>query len=104
MNGCIFGRLSSVTLPYAAGNGEYHAFLAGVLQRQGRQREAVEHYARALKTAPQNGVWWMGQGISLQAEKRDAEAVEAFQRAQASGALSAELQAFVERRLKQLGH
>jgi len=91
------------SLPYAAGNGEYHAFLAGVLQRQGRQREAVEHYARALKTAPQNGVWWMGQGISLQAEKRDAEAVEAFQRAQASGALSAELQAFVERRLKQLG-
>jgi len=91
------------TLPHAAGNGEYHAFLAGVLQREGRQHEAAEQYQRALKTAPQNGVWWMGLGISLQGDKRDAEAAEAFQKARASGTLSAELQAFVERRLKQLG-
>lgn len=91
------------TLPYAAGNGGYHAFLAGVLQRDGRQHEAAEHYQTALRSAPQNGVWWMGLGISLQAEQRDAEAAAAFQQAQASGSLSAELQAFVERRLRQLG-
>jgi len=91
------------TLPYAAGNGGYHAFLAGVLQRDGRQHEAAEHYRTALRSAPQNGVWWMGLGISLQAEQRDAEAAAAFQQAQASGSLSAELQAFVERRLRQLG-
>ena len=29
------------TLPYAAGNGEYHAFLAGALQREQRHREAA---------------------------------------------------------------
>jgi MSHA biogenesis protein MshN len=44
----------------------------------------------------------MGLGMSLQAEKRNAEALEAFQRARASGTLSAELLAFVERRLQQL--
>jgi MSHA biogenesis protein MshN len=44
----------------------------------------------------------MGLGMSLQAEKRNAEALEAFQRARASGALSADLQAFVERRLQML--
>ena len=94
------------TLPYA-GNGtvesaEYHAFLAGALQRQQRQREAVEQYQQALRAAPGNGVWWMGLGISLQADKRNAEALEAFQRARASGGLNADLQAFVERRIQQL--
>ena len=91
------------TLPHAAGNGEYHAFLAGVLQREGRSREAAEHYQAALKRAPANGVWWMGLGIALQAEKRDADAAAAFTQAQASGVLTPELQAFVERRLRQLG-
>ncbi len=90
------------TLPHAAGNGEYHAFLAGVLQREGRHREAAEHYQAALRTASGNGVWWMGLGISLQAEKRDAEAVAAFWQALGSGTLSPELTAFVERRLGQL--
>ena len=91
------------TLPYVAGNGEYHAFLAGVLQREGRAHEAAEHYQAALKRSPGNGVWWMGLGIALQSDKRDAEALAAFARAQASGTLSPELQAFVERRLGQLG-
>ena len=91
------------TLPYAGSNADYHAFLAGALQREQRYREAAEQYQAALRTAPANGVWWMGLGMSLQADKRNAEALEAFQRARASGSLSAELQAFVERRLQQLG-
>lgn len=91
------------TLPYAAGNGEYHAFLAGVLQREGRAHEAAENYQAALKRSPGNGVWWMGLGIALQADKRDAESRAAFVQAQASGTLAPELQAFVERRLGQLG-
>ena len=89
------------TLPYAAGNGEYHAFLAGALQREQRHREAVEHYQAALRTGPNNGVWWMGLGISLQAEKHHVDATGAFQKALASGTLSPELQAFVERKLRQ---
>jgi MSHA biogenesis protein MshN len=91
------------TLPYAGNNADYHAFLAGALQRDQRYREAAEQYQAALRVAPGNGVWWMGLGMSLQGDKRNAEALEAFQRARASGTLSAELQAFVERRLQQLG-
>jgi MSHA biogenesis protein MshN len=90
------------TLPYAAGNGEYHGFLAGALQRQSRYGEAAEQYQTALRSAPGNAVWWMGLGISLQADKRNAEAADAFRQAKALGTLSPELQSFVERKLQQL--
>jgi MSHA biogenesis protein MshN len=92
------------SLPYVAGNADYHAFLAGALQRQQRHREAAEQYQAALRAQPQNGVWLMGLGISLQAEKRNADALAAFQKASSSASLSPELQAFVERKLQQLSH
>lgn len=90
------------TLPHAAGKGDYHAFLAGALQRQARYGEAVEQYQTALRSAPGNAVWWMGLGIALQADKRNAQALEAFRQARALGSLPAELQGFVERKLQQL--
>ncbi|KKO65007.1 Tetratricopeptide repeat protein [Janthinobacterium sp. KBS0711] len=90
------------SLPYAADNGEYRAFLAGVLQREQRYREASEHYQLALQTAPDNSVWWMGLGIALQADNHPVQARQAFERAKGLQTLSPQLQAFVERKLVQL--
>jgi MSHA biogenesis protein MshN len=90
------------TLPHAAERADYQSFFAALLQRDGRNKEASEHYLLALQKAPQNGVWWMGLGISLQAENRFPEAQESFSRAKASNSLSPELLAFVESKLKQL--
>ncbi len=86
----------------AAGDAEYHAFDAALLQRLGRHKEAVAAYQAALKLAPRAGLWWMGMGISLQADQRSAEALDAFRRAKAVGGLSPDLLAFVDRRMKQL--
>ncbi|MEW6314263.1 MAG: tetratricopeptide repeat protein [Pseudomonadota bacterium] len=89
-------------LPYASANPDYLAFFAALLQREQRHAEAVEQYAAALRLQPQVGKWWMGLGISLQAEKRDAEARLAYQRALVSNSLHDDLRVFVEQRLKQL--
>ena len=90
------------TLPSASGNADYHAFLAGALQREARHHEAVEQYGAALRQNPEQGVWLMGLGISLQADKREREALSAFERAKASGMLTPPLLAFVERKMQQL--
>lgn len=81
---------------------EDRAFHAAVLQRLNRHADAAEHYAAALRVSPNNGVWWMGLGISLAAEGRNDVAREAFNRARSSGALSPELSGYVEQRLRQL--
>ncbi|WP_342114792.1 hypothetical protein [Pseudoduganella sp. OTU4001] len=90
------------SLPYAESNADYRALLAGVMQRHNRHKEAADHYQAAVRLQPGNAVWWMGMGISLQADKRNAEAKIAFQRARDIGRLTPELQSFVERRLQQL--
>jgi MSHA biogenesis protein MshN len=90
------------TLPHASEHADYQAFLAALLQRDAKHKEAIEHYAVALRQNPQNGIWWMGMGISLQAENRFSEAQEAFSRAKTSNMLSAELLAFVDQKLNQL--
>lgn len=87
---------------YAQNNADYHAFLAALLQRQQRHNEAIEQFQAALSLNPRSGVWLMGLGISLQALNRNADAQETFRRAKASGSLNADLQAFVDQRLRQL--
>jgi MSHA biogenesis protein MshN len=83
----------------AAGNAEYFALDAAVLQRLGRSREAVSAYDKALRLTPERAVWWLGLGISLEADGRGAEASQAYQRARDSGTLTPDLAAFVAQKL-----
>jgi MSHA biogenesis protein MshN len=89
------------SLPHAADNAGYQAFLAALLQRSEQHKKAIEHYQAALRLAP-SGAWQMGLGISLQAENRLAEAQEAFGRAKDSNGLSSDLLTFVEQRLRMI--
>jgi MSHA biogenesis protein MshN len=92
------------SLPTASNNAEYQAFLAALMQREGRHAEAIDLYETALDKAPQSGVWWMGLGISLQADNRPRPAREAFIHARETAILSPDLQAFVEQKIRQLSH
>jgi MSHA biogenesis protein MshN len=83
-----------------AANADYHAFAAALYQRLGRHGEAVTEYGAALRVAPASGVWWVGLGISQEAQQRSTEAADSFRRAKDTGTLSTELAGFVERKLK----
>jgi MSHA biogenesis protein MshN len=87
---------------YAGDRADYQAFLAALYQRDSRHKEAVEQYIAALRKSPQNGIWWMGLGISLQAENRLNEARDAFVRSKATSSLPPDLLAFVEQKVSQL--
>jgi MSHA biogenesis protein MshN len=83
-------------------NAEYHAFVAALYQRLGRHTEASDEYQRALRLSPYTAAWWVGLGISLEAQKRTGDAGDAFRRAKTAGSLTPELAGYVDQRLKAL--
>lgn len=91
------------SLLYAGNNADYQALLAAVEQRLGDHAAAVTRYMQALELKKQQGAWWVGMGISLEALGRLTEAGQAYRAARISPGLSTELIAYVESRLKELG-
>ena len=89
-------------LQYAQGSADYVAFLAALLQRQGRHEDAIGYFHAALRLRPGTGVWWLGLGMSLQALNQPAAAQSAYREARAAGTLQPELAALAEQRMKQL--
>ena len=84
----------------AAGtDAEYFAFLATLYQRNGRHPEAVTSFTEAVKLRPQEGRWWLGFAISLEATEQWKASSEAYQRAAASGSLDKQLLQYAQSRL-----
>ncbi|MFN0039751.1 MAG: tetratricopeptide repeat protein [Burkholderiales bacterium] len=102
--GDVSGGINTLAaaLPYVQSDADYFAFLAALLQKEGRHREATDYYRAALHTVPGNGIWMMGMAISLRAANLIPEARDAFQRALDSRQLKPELKDFVERQLREL--
>ena len=93
-------KTMQANLAQAEGRADYQAFYAALLQRQGRHKEAVNHYQIATQLAPNSGVWLLGLAISLQEVQRIEDAKATYQKALATQTLSPELTAFVEQKLK----
>lgn len=80
-------------------NAEYHATLAALLMRLKHHAEAEQHYQQALKGQPDQGTWWMGLGLSLDAQGKSDEARSAYGRALTAANLPEKLVGFVRAKL-----
>lgn len=84
---------------YGESNADYAGFQGHVKSRLGAQRQAVTHYQRAVRLAPNEGRWWLGLGLALEADGHLPEAKEAFKRSLSTATLSADLAAVAEQHL-----
>ena len=104
-NGAIDTLKAALAAATSARRGEQadaRALLATLQQRAGRNGEAIDNYATALRLMPGNGPWWVGLAISLSAEGRTESAQQAFEKARATETLSPELAQYVEQRLRSM--
>lgn len=88
-------------LPSAADDVAYHALLAGLYQRNGNSRAAVEGYRTALRIDPARGEWWAGLGIASEQAGDTQTAATAYRQA-AQQPLDESVQRYVRQRLAHL--
>jgi len=85
-----------------AGNADFQALRGVILQRMGRDAEAVEALQNAIRGGPQPGATWVSLGISLEALARRPEAAQAYRRALDTGPLAAEARDYAAARARAL--
>ena len=73
-----------------------------MLLRAERNDEAMQHYLVALRSDPANTNWLVGVGAAMEGVGNDADAAEAYRRAQRGADLTPELADFLNTRLARL--
>jgi MSHA biogenesis protein MshN len=81
---------------------QLQAFLGALLLRSRRYPDAVQAYLAALRADPANPSWLLGAGAALEGVGNTADALEAYQRAEAVAGLTPEQAEFVSDRLTRL--
>jgi len=87
-------------MPNGEKSADYQGFAGVLLQRMRKPHEATFYYQAAVQLKPNEGRWWLGLGLALEADGKAAEAREAFQRARNSGGVTPEMAAAIDRKLR----
>lgn len=95
--------LSSVP-PTVAADTEYYELLGLLYQQASNHQAAVATYQELLRTDRQQGRWWTGLGISLQAQGMNADARAAYQAALQTNNLDRNLRQYIQSRMNNLGN
>jgi MSHA biogenesis protein MshN len=95
-------RVLETAAPGASERADYQALLGTLYQRLGAHEQAVNHYRQALGLQPDQCLWWMGLGVSLEQTHQGGAAREAFRTA-LGYSLSPALQQYIQGRLTALG-
>ncbi|MDR3477043.1 MAG: tetratricopeptide repeat protein [Gammaproteobacteria bacterium] len=93
-------RLLEKSAPSITQHADYHALMAALYERQGKNSLAANLYKQLLTLQPTNAKWWLGLGIALEGTGRQAESLEAFAKADNIGGLNPELKAYIQSRLQ----
>lgn len=81
---------------------DYHALYAGILQSMGEHARAAMVYRNLLKYGGNNGSWWLGLAISLEAMARKNDAIVAYRNALNTPEINADSEQFIKNRLRNL--
>lgn len=83
-------------------NPEFQAMRGAVLQRLGRDAEAIEAFQAAIRGGPPPATTWVNLAISLETVGRKAEAVAAYRKALTAGPLAGEVRDYAQARARAL--
>jgi len=94
--------MRSAPLPEVAGDLEYHALLAALLQEAGNYAAAAGQYRKLLAVRPREALWWMGLAIALEQSGASEPARKAYRQALETPGLRPDLAAYIRNRLQAL--
>lgn len=90
------------TMPSISEDPEYHALYAATLQNLSKHEQAALTYRNLVQVQPNNGIWWMGLAISLEAISRKKDAMFAYRNALNGQLLTPDTQRFILERIRYL--
>ena len=81
---------------------DYYAMIAAIYEKLNQPLHAAQIYRDLVSIAPDNGLYWVGLGLSLEKMNKSNEALYAYQRAVKAQHLKPGLASFVESRIRKL--